>query len=449
MLHRIKRLAGTAVVAGGLAAGAAALAWASDQGVHDLPEWHLHEMIAWALGLAALVSASFLLWVLRLRREIAARRQAQEGLHNSERQLAAIMHNASEGIVVAQDGYIRFCNPALERMIGHSSAELVTRPLVDFIHPEDRELIVDRHKRRLAGERVPSIYEFRLQHREGHPVWVEISTGIMEWEGRTASLSFLLDITERRTSGEQLRLAQHALDNAAFAIYWVGRGGVIQYANDEAARMLGYSREELLEMNMRDIDAQLPPEGATDFFELFGRSGGLVFETEHRTRTGALIPVEVHARATRLGSRELICGFVHDITQRRRSETALRESEQRFRSLFEDAPIGALVMDLEGRHVSVNRALTEMLGYSERALLGKRHLDVTHPEDKDACMMNARRSMVGECERYQLDKRYLRHDGSVMWGRFTVRLVRDDAGKPLYYLGMIEDITERVEARGH
>lgn len=418
-------------------------AMANGLGVNGIETWDMSMLLYWLLAGTLVAFVLAVLWLWTLRRQIAARKRAQDSSDESRHQLAAIMQNASEGILVAQEGYIRFANPAMERLTGYSSAELLSLPYTEFIHPEDRELIVDRHRRRLAGERVPPVYEFRIQHREGSAVWVEISTSLMLWKGKTASLSFLMDITERRQSVEKLRLAEHALETAALPIYWLEPDGTIFYINKEVCRLLGYSREELLGKNIYEVDAYHSLEERSDYEQRMKKERVLHFETGHRTRSGAVVPVEVHARMTRLGQRELIYCIVQDITQRKRSERALRESEQRFRLMFDEAPIGALVMDLDKRHVSVNRVLAQMLGYPPEELLGKRHLDYVHPQDVEHCQANSMSVLRGECDQYRIEKRMLRSDGSELWVRMNVQLLRDGGGSPLNFLAMVEDINDR------
>ncbi|BBD08674.1 PAS/PAC sensor signal transduction histidine kinase [Desulfovibrio ferrophilus] len=415
----------------------------NDMGMHDLPDWHLQQMLFWGLLSVLLISAVFLLWIWKLRREIRAREQAERDHAQSEERLAAIMKNASEGIIVVQDGFIRFANPAMERLLGYSIEELKARPVMDLVFPDDCKMVSERSRQRLAGESVPASYSFRLLHREGAAIDVGISVSLMDWQGEKATLSFLQDITARKKSEENLRLTQHALDTSILGIYWVRPDSSFYYVNNEACRVLGYSREELLNMKVPDIDPTVSDEKWPDFYQKLKTSRQMIFESSHRTRSGSLIPVEINAHTMRLGSRELIFTFVQDVTHRQQNQEALRESERRFRSLFEDAPIGAVVMDLEGRQVSVNAAFAEMLGYSEQELVGKRHLDLTHPADRDDCQAHGRATFEGECDRYQMDKRFLRRDSSTMWGRFSVQLVRDDAGAPLYFLGMVEDVTER------
>jgi PAS domain S-box-containing protein len=138
-----------------------------------------------------------------------------------------------------------------------------------------------------------------------------------------------------------------------------------------------------------------------------------------------------------------VLAIVRDVTERTRKEEALREAEGRFRSAFDNAPIGVAIVDLEGRFVQVNRSLCEMLGYSERELLATTFLKITYPDEVDVSMAHVRRVMEGEIDSYSLEKRYVGADGGPVWVSLSVSLVRDAAGNPLYFVDQIQDITGR------
>jgi PAS domain S-box-containing protein len=125
---------------------------------------------------------------------------------------------------------------------------------------------------------------------------------------------------------------------------------------------------------------------------------------------------------------------------------ALRQSEERFRTAFDHAPIGMDLVDLEGRFLQVNAALCDLMGYTEQEMLARTFQDITHPDDREADLARVHQVRSGEVPVFQMEKRYLRKDGRVIWGRVNSSLVRDQHGTPLYYISQIEDITARVAA---
>ena len=131
---------------------------------------------------------------------------------------------------------------------------------------------------------------------------------------------------------------------------------------------------------------------------------------------------------------------------RRRAGEALRLSEEHFRRTFDQSPIGAAIVTLDYRFQRVNAALCQITGYSEDELLSPAFPDITHPGDLAADVQSAQRLAAGEIDQYQMDKRYIRKDGGIVWIHLSVRMMRDAAGRPLYFLPMMEDITERKRA---
>jgi PAS domain S-box-containing protein len=156
------------------------------------------------------------------------------------------------------------------------------------------------------------------------------------------------------------------------------------------------------------------------------------------TYEARLVPVE--------GGEEVVV-IVRDITERQAAVTALRESEERFRTSFEHALIGMAIVSLDGVFLQVNRSLSDILGYSESQLVGKGLAAITHPEDVEANLELIRKSVAGEFDSFRMDKRNIHADGHVVWGRLSTALVRDSAGAPLYLISQIEDVTEAVEAK--
>jgi PAS domain S-box-containing protein len=134
------------------------------------------------------------------------------------------------------------------------------------------------------------------------------------------------------------------------------------------------------------------------------------------------------------------------ITERQRADVALRDSEERFRRIFEDGPLGLVIVDHTFRLVRVNKALCRMLGYAASELEGLSFVDITHPDDVDTDVELAERALRGIIPGYQIQKRYLKKNGDVVPISLTASIVRDTIGNPMYGLGIIEDVSERHRA---
>jgi PAS domain S-box-containing protein len=249
---------------------------------------------------------------------------------------------------------------------------------------------------------------------------------------------------------ERIRLI---LESTAEGIYGIDRDGFCTFINPAALRILGFSsRSQVLGQNFHTLchhsradGTQFPVEdcGIIQTFpsgkgfhaddEVFWRSDGSSFPVEYWSH-----PLLRNGQA--IGS---VVTFL-DISQRRSYERAIRESEQKFRAVFEGAEFGIAVSELKGDRVTVNPAYRHMLGCTADEMRSLSIFDkLTHPDDVESDMNAFKRLAAGELDHLHLDKRYLLRDGRLVWANVKLSLVRDAAGTPQYILGLAADITER------
>jgi PAS domain S-box-containing protein len=162
-------------------------------------------------------------------------KRAQEALQESEKRYRLLVENANDAIFVVQDEAIKFQNRKTLEMIGYSEEEFSKIPIIQLIHPEDRDIVLERHKRRLAGEEVPITYAFRIINRSGEGRCVELSTVVITWEGKPATLNFLRDITKQEKLEAQLQRAQKMEAIGTLA------GGIAHDFNNILAAIIGYT----------------------------------------------------------------------------------------------------------------------------------------------------------------------------------------------------------------
>ena len=136
----------------------------------------------------------------------AERKQAEEALRESEEKYRLLVENAVEAIFVIQDYRLRFVNNKTEELIGYKKEELISKLFIDFIHPDDRALVLDKYIKRQQGAKLPSKYVFRVVHRSGDTLWVELNAVVIFWERKIATLNFLIDITERKRSEQEIAI---------------------------------------------------------------------------------------------------------------------------------------------------------------------------------------------------------------------------------------------------
>ena len=182
-------------------------------------------------------------------RDITDRKVAEESLRESEEKYRLLVENANDAIFVAQDGVIKFPNARTEELTGYSAEELNKTPFVDLIHPDDREMVMERHKRRLEGEDLVSSYSYRAINKTGEELWHHLNSVPITWEGRPATLNFVRDVTEAKRLEDQLQQSQKMEAIATLA------GGIAHEFNNALMGIVG--NIELLKMD-------LPEDEGTD-----------------------------------------------------------------------------------------------------------------------------------------------------------------------------------------
>jgi PAS domain S-box-containing protein len=175
-------------------------------------------------------------------RDISERKLTQEALRHSEERYRQVVENASDAIFVAKNGFITFTNPRLTEKTGYSPEEIAAVPFTRFIHPEDREMVADRHRKRLQGQAPPSSYPFRILTKSGEMLWVEIASVLVNWEGEPATLNFLRDITHQKNLEGQLIHSQKMEAVGALA------GGIAHDFNNLLQAISGFAALVLLDM---------------------------------------------------------------------------------------------------------------------------------------------------------------------------------------------------------
>jgi len=133
-------------------------------------------------------------------------RYAEEALKESEEEYRLVVENAAESISIIQEGRLKFVNPGGIKILGYPPEVLTSKPSIEFIYPDDRELVIERHIKRMRGEEVPPFYSFRVVRQDGVVRWVDAKAVFVHWKGKAASLNFLKDITERKQAEEALNI---------------------------------------------------------------------------------------------------------------------------------------------------------------------------------------------------------------------------------------------------
>jgi PAS domain S-box-containing protein len=404
--------------------------------------------LLWGLALVVLVA----LWrrLAGLRQRLlaaqAGRQAAEEALGECEERF----HNLLDNIpTVSVQGYgpdrrIRYWNAASEAIYGFSREEVLGRDLLDCIIPPAMRDEARAAVAGMAGTGQPlPAGELELMRKDGSPVAVFSSHAVVR-NSRGETLLYCLDIDlgPLRLAQEKLRLL---VENAGDAIYLTNAVGRFLDVNPEAERQTGYSREELLSLGVADLDVDRAGQDTTDFAAEVAVTRRAAFETQHRRKDGTVYPVELRVVYFEVHGQPCLIGIARDITERRRSDEALRQSETRLRRIIETAHDAIIMTDAAGLVMFWNPAAEALLGYPAAEALGQ---DVHRllasqryaGEDRDALAEFAATGRGGSPANSR-DLLARRKDGSEI--AVSLSLAALDMQGRWHGVGILRDVTER------
>ncbi len=281
-------------------------------------------------------------------------------------------------------------------------------------------------------------------------VFALVSTTRLHTQAKPLVLLCLEDITERKRAELALKQSKERFrllfEEAPLAYQSLDEEGRILEVNQAWLQALGYRREQVIGKWFGSLlREEYVPHFRQNFprFREAGHIEGVEFDMLRADGSTMLVSFNGAIGRDALGRfQQTHCIFL-DITEHRRAEQAIHESEERFRGTFEQAAVGMVHTGLDGSFLRVNQRFCDFLGYGSQELLGKKFAEVTHPEDLSTDLAQLSRLMSGEIEVHSRQKRYLRQDGSIVWGKLTVSAVKDTQGRPQYLIAVVEDITEQ------
>ncbi len=395
--------------------------------------------------------------------DITERKKAERDLQESEQRFRQLFNQSVDLLLIHdENGNIVDCNPEACRAHGYTRQEMLSlsiRDLTDNLLSEEELQARKRAggtlwQRAVAGDLGTSdtFHLGKHKRKDGTTFPVEVLVGSVNCAGRRLILASVRDTTERKRAEEELRESEEryrSLVELSPDAIVVHSAGEIVYINSAGAALFGADGSEEL-IGRKFLDLVHP-----DYREIIQARIKRVLETgepaplleeKYFRLDGSLVDVEVAGTAINYLGKPSIQIVLRDITGRKRIEEALKESEERFRAIFEGSGVGISIADPDRKLLETNPAYQEMTGYSEEELFGKPIAELSHSQDvpKDAELNHE--LLSGELDQYPREKRYTRKDGEVIWVKPTVSAVRDAEDEPRFLVGVVEDITERKQA---
>lgn len=354
--------------------------------------------------------------------------------------------------------HLLYVSPAFEEIWGRPIESLYAYPggylngIVDSIHPSDKERVVAALTQQLHDEYKA---EYRIVRPDQSIRWLRSrSFPVQNSCGETWGIAGLSeDITERKHGEELLRQREQEfrvlVENASDIISRFDRQLRHVYVNPAIERATGIPAQDFIGKTHQDLGM---PETLLSLWE---QSLQRVFQTgkadEHEF--GYVTPKGWQYYQSRLvpelaadGSVESVIGIARDITKKKQTEEALQKSEERFRTVFEFAPLGIAIANSQGMLLQTNQAFQEILGYTQEELQNLSFKDFTHPDDLIGSINLFQEMLTGKLKHFSLEKRYLRKDGRLVWGKVSVSAIYDAEGLLNYAIAMLQDITAEKQA---
>ncbi|MGZ4969166.1 MAG: PAS domain S-box protein [Methylobacter sp.] len=398
---------------------------------------------------------------LSVSRDITERKRTEQALLESEAKLreqkeflASILESSLDAFMLMNaDGVITIWSSQAEKMFGWARNEVIGRLMHETIVPTRfRKAHVRSLQYFLSGDKGPELntrIEVSALHRDGHEFPIELSVSLIKTADDYQVSAFIRDISERKHMEQQLMEREglfHAIFNQSSNGIELIDPETLHFVevNPAACRMLGYNYEEYLQLYLTDIRADLHEKALVTTVRQMEMSGDTTFENRHRCKNGDILDVEVTARMLDMPGKRLLVGVWRDITERKRAEEALRESEEKLRSLYELSPLGIALTGLDGHYVEFNEAFRHICGYSEEELMALDYWTLT-PKKYEAAEALQLESVISTGRYGPYEKEYLRKDGALVPLRLNGVLVTGRDGQK-YIWSIVEDITERRRA---
>ncbi len=372
----------------------------------------------------------------------------------TDARLRTIFENTPIGIaLVGLDGRPLAVNPAIVQITGYSEQEILSMTGLDLAHPDERLKDFVPMRELVEGKRDTFQTETRFVRKNGEVYWVRQNISIVRDPDCYPACIIVMveDIDAQKRVSAELDESQNRFrtmfETAAVGIGMMSLDRKLLDANPAFCQMFGMSYAELI--GQTPISVTDPKDFASStqqFMDLLsGNQDTFWGERRYVRKNGEVFWANVTMSLVKdeAGKPLYLIGMLVDITEQKVAQESLKELQARFEAMFDNVSVGMSLMSLNRRVITMNQTAHRMVGYTIEDLRDVDPADIAYPEDRQIGAEQFFELVAGKRDNLKMEKRYVRKGGSVFWARVTYSLVRDPAGKPLYLVGLIEDINEQ------
>ncbi|MGD9977106.1 MAG: PAS domain S-box protein [Bacteroidales bacterium] len=377
--------------------------------------------------------------------DITRAKQAEEALVESMGKYQVLVERSNDGILYTKNGILTYGNPRIMEMLSVSNEDFIGKPLHIFLHPTERERISRKleHGRIVLNE--PSIFETTLIDASNQPLYVEFNVNTTSLNGDSITLVFIRDVSIRKGVEKALRDSEESyrglFDNSSEAIYILDPSGVLLDININGQKMYGYTKQEIVGLTPLELIAAELGD-IQDFkqkIDLAYQGQNQVLEVWSRKKSGDIFPSEVVLSKGNYFGLQVILAMSRDISERKNAEAILLESEEKYRSLTEQIPVGIYRLSPKGEIIYSNPALARIFKLSSpNDLLGK-----NISEFSDDSFLARIVEVTTNCSHHQEDIPMHTADGLQIWVQNYAIVAYNSTNDIQYIDGVMNDITDR------
>jgi len=376
-------------------------------------------------------------------------RESQIKLENSQREYFDLYNFAPVGyFTLDKDGIILNVNIEGSALLNIERVKLYNNAFIRFV-PVDQRNKFHHHINNALEIGTKQTLELKLQKREDNPFYAYLETitvkdengNFKEFRITVTDIQNLKNTEEALKESEE-RYRQIFVNNHAPMLLIDPINGDIVDANPAATNFYGYKLDELIKIKISDINVSEDKSILEEMQKALSKEKNH-FIFKHLLANGEIKDVDVYSGLINQRGRSLLYSIVHDVTAQKKAEIARRNSEELFRLIFDQSPLSSAITKLDYTPLQINDAFSRMLGYSKEELYLMKFTEYTHPDDIDEEIEQFNRITSGKIDSFEMEKKYIHKNGEILCANLFISAVKDQFGKLLRFLVIVEDVTLR------